>query len=197
MKLIKSGNRYILQCAFSEKDIPKNAGMRWYPADRVWATTDSAIAEMLLQYADGSVKAAIVASKAIIAQQITASRATDVSIDVPCPEGLAYLGFQKAGIVYCLRRFGVDLCGISGQDQRTRNATQDPDVLQSGCGISEAENSSRNRRAESPPVETARERPKENGSLAGARMAGTQDKTQIEKGGQYPSRGVLIADEMG
>ena len=317
MKLIMSGNRYILQCAFSEKDVAKSAGMRWHPADRVWATTDSAIAEMLLQYADGSVKAAIVASKAIIAQQITASRATDVSIDVPCPEGLAYLGFQKAGIVYCLRRFGVDLsaiplyngdrkggnnangnipendghertgaasscivpvtrstgeskgqthdsgtgrgleeegiggdvsanarsrceaetscgtetgertvwgellrrqradnnsesggdsspinnaggnCGISGQDQRTRNATQDPDVLQSGCGISEAENSSRNRRAESPPVETARERPKENGSLAGARMAGTQDKTQIEKGGQYPSRGVLIADEMG
>ena len=177
-------DRYILQCVFSEKDIPKNAGMRWHPADRVWATTDSTIAEKLLQYADGSVKAAIVASKAIIAQQITASRATDVSIDVPCPEGLAYLGFQKAGIVYCLRLFGVDLSAI-------------PDVLQSGCGISEAENSSRNRRAESPPVETARERPKENGSLAGARMAGTQDKTQIEKGGQYPSRGVLIADEMG
>ena len=53
MKLIMSGNRYILQCAFSEKDIPKNAGMRWHPADRVWATTDSAIAEKLLQYADG------------------------------------------------------------------------------------------------------------------------------------------------
>lgn len=32
-----------------------------------------------------------------------ASRATDADIDPPCPDGLAYLGYQKAGIAYALR----------------------------------------------------------------------------------------------
>jgi hypothetical protein len=35
-----------------------------------------------------------------------ASRAEDADIDIPCPEGLAYLGYQKAGILYALRVFG-------------------------------------------------------------------------------------------
>ena len=266
MKLIMSGKRYILQCAFSEKDIPKNAGMRWHPADRVWATTDSAIAEKFACYADENVKAGIVAAKKVVEQKVEESRAIDSDVIIPTPAGLEYMPFHRAGIVSCLRHFGVDLsaiplyngdrkggnnangnipendghertgaasscivpvtgstgeskgqthdfgtgrgleeegiggdvsanarsrceaetscgtemgertvwgellrrqradnnsesggdssptnnaggnCGISGQDQRTRNATQDPDVLQSGCGISEAENSSRNRR---------------------------------------------------
>jgi hypothetical protein len=40
---------------------------------------------------------------------IEASRATDLDIEVPVPEGLAYLPFQKAGIAYALQCFGVDL----------------------------------------------------------------------------------------
>jgi SWI/SNF-related matrix-associated actin-dependent regulator 1 of chromatin subfamily A len=33
-----------------------------------------------------------------------ASRATDADVDLPCPEGLAYMPFQKAGIAYALGR---------------------------------------------------------------------------------------------
>jgi hypothetical protein len=34
------------------------------------------------------------------------SRATDADIVIPAPEGLAYLGYQKAGIAFALRAFG-------------------------------------------------------------------------------------------
>jgi SWI/SNF-related matrix-associated actin-dependent regulator 1 of chromatin subfamily A len=36
-----------------------------------------------------------------------ASRATDADVDLPCPEGLAYMPFQKAGISYALGRPAV------------------------------------------------------------------------------------------
>jgi hypothetical protein len=35
-----------------------------------------------------------------------ASRATNADINIPVPEGLEYLDYQKAGIAYCLRVFG-------------------------------------------------------------------------------------------
>lgn len=35
-----------------------------------------------------------------------ASRATDVDVEIPKPDGLDYLPFQRAGIVYALRVFG-------------------------------------------------------------------------------------------
>ena len=35
-----------------------------------------------------------------------ASRAEDADIDIPCPEGLAYLPYQRAGIAAALRIFG-------------------------------------------------------------------------------------------
>ena len=36
-----------------------------------------------------------------------ASRALDSDIDIPAPCGLSYLPFQKAGIAYALKKFGV------------------------------------------------------------------------------------------
>lgn len=40
------------------------------------------------------------------AQAILQSRATDSDIDIPVPDGLSYLAYQKAGIAYALRIFG-------------------------------------------------------------------------------------------
>lgn len=37
---------------------------------------------------------------------IEASRATDADADIPCPAGLSYLGYQRAGILFALRVFG-------------------------------------------------------------------------------------------
>lgn len=41
------------------------------------------------------------------AAAVEASRATDVEADLPCPDGLAYMGFQRAGIVYASGRPGT------------------------------------------------------------------------------------------
>jgi hypothetical protein len=37
---------------------------------------------------------------------IAASKATDSALEFPAPNGLKYLGYQKAGIAFCLRIFG-------------------------------------------------------------------------------------------
>lgn len=110
MKLIKSGNRYILQCAFTEKDIAKTAGMRWHPADRVWATTDSTIAEKLIQYANDDIKAAIAAAKEVVEHKIEESRAIDSDAIIPTPSGLEYMPFQRAGIAFALKILGESIC---------------------------------------------------------------------------------------
>lgn len=42
------------------------------------------------------------------AESVAASRQADApaGVDLPCPEGLTYLPYQKAGILYALRVFG-------------------------------------------------------------------------------------------
>lgn len=48
------------------------------------------------------------------AERIEASRATDAEIDIPCPEGLAFRPYQKAGIAWaldCFKRFGGAIIG--------------------------------------------------------------------------------------
>lgn len=50
------------------------------------------------------------------AEALEQSRATDADVQIPCPEGLAYLPYQKAGIVFALRAFSencVDGTGLS------------------------------------------------------------------------------------
>ena len=57
---------------------------------------------------------------------IASSRATDAEIDVPVPDGLSYMPFQRAGIAYAMGRqnvlfgdemgLGEKLDGISGAD---------------------------------------------------------------------------------
>jgi SWI/SNF-related matrix-associated actin-dependent regulator 1 of chromatin subfamily A len=47
-------------------------------------------------------RAEVEAQAQIKAASIAASRATSVEIDLPCPDGLAYLPYQRAGIAYSL-----------------------------------------------------------------------------------------------
>ena len=43
-----------------------------------------------------------------------ASRAVDSDLDIPCPEGLEFMAFQKAGISYCLDKMRVGLFDEQG-----------------------------------------------------------------------------------
>ena len=42
-------------------------------------------------------------------ENLSLSRAATADIEVPVPEGLAYMPFQRAGIAWACRQFGVDL----------------------------------------------------------------------------------------
>ena len=105
MNVEKSGNRWICHCTFAEKDIAKSAGFRWSPDLRKWYTTDATVAAKLMD-PDGAAKvlAAAAEKQQARAANIEASRAADAAVDLPCPDGLAYLPFQRAGIAAAMRR---------------------------------------------------------------------------------------------
>lgn len=64
---------------------------------------------------------------------IESSRATDADIQIPCPEGLAYLPFQKAGIRYCLAKFGLlDPLKRTTMGHAKRNLQEDTESTGSG-----------------------------------------------------------------
>jgi SWI/SNF-related matrix-associated actin-dependent regulator 1 of chromatin subfamily A len=103
----RQGNRYIARFPFSHatKDIVKAAGFRFDGASKLWWTTDP---EKAARVAQPGIAAELTARAAEIREQLTAaiasSAATDAAIDVPAPDGLAYLPYQRAGIAYAMSR---------------------------------------------------------------------------------------------
>lgn len=108
MFLTYSSGRFVVRSDYSEKEIPKAAGCRWSPEDKFWWTDKSEIARKLSRHADQAAKEALEK----IDRKIEESKKADADIEIPCPEGLAYMGFQKAGIAFALKIFGVDLSDI-------------------------------------------------------------------------------------
>jgi SWI/SNF-related matrix-associated actin-dependent regulator 1 of chromatin subfamily A len=104
----KVNSRWIARCGYELRAVPKAAGFRWDPAQKVWFTTDGAIAAKLLD-PDGAAKvlAEHEQKQQARAAAIEASRAADVDVDLPVPEGLAYLPYQRAGIAIALARPAV------------------------------------------------------------------------------------------
>ena len=98
MKVILRDEKFIAVSSFEERAIPKDAGFRWDPAGKRWWTADRATAARLAQYATDDVRAQLsaIAEKQVVA--LESSRATDAAIEIPCPDGLAYLPYQRAGI---------------------------------------------------------------------------------------------------
>ena len=91
---------------YETRHIPKDAGFKWNAKQRRWETTDVAIAAKLTEHVKpgGMVEAKINAFLAEKEEKIEASRATSADIELPAPEGMEYLPFQKAGIAYALDR---------------------------------------------------------------------------------------------
>lgn len=103
MKLTHNGKRFEFHCTYEERVLPMYNGFHW--DGRVWYTGQSAVAKHFAKYADQAAKAIF----AHVQLEIDSSRAKDANYDIIAPKGLEYLPFQKAGIVYALQRFGVDL----------------------------------------------------------------------------------------
>lgn len=100
----KIGSRWIARASYEQRAIPKSAGFRWDPASKQWYTTDAAVAATLSDpEAAVKLQTEVEAKQAERAATVEASRAATCDITVPCPEGLAYLPYQVAGINCALR----------------------------------------------------------------------------------------------
>lgn len=107
MKLVKKENIFVLICSYDERMTAKDAGMRWDAAGRRWYSADVKVAKKLSAYADAETLAALDATEKKVAEKIQESAATDADINIPAPEGLRYMPFQKAGIAFALNRKSV------------------------------------------------------------------------------------------
>lgn len=98
---------YVWRGGFASKNLPKDAGFRWDPANKLWWTKDAEKALKLSGYADEPTLARITDTVQKLKEDIAASMATDAEIDIPSPDGLEYLPYQKGGIAFAQGREGT------------------------------------------------------------------------------------------
>lgn len=125
MKLVKlTSNVWRIDSTFAELGTVKSIrvegrGAWWHPAPRCgkpkclaceagvgksWWAGDAKVAEAFAGYADAETRADLQAAVSGRRSAIEASKAKDTSFEPPCPPGLAFLPFQKAGIEYAIGR---------------------------------------------------------------------------------------------
>lgn len=92
---------FVCRCAFEQRLQPEQAGFEWI--DRAWRTRTLAVAEKLIDHFDAMAQQ----RRLQILAEIEVSYCADAVLDVPCPKGLAYLPFQRAGIAFMARRDAV------------------------------------------------------------------------------------------
>jgi len=132
---MRGGGRVVAKTTYDERHIPKQAGFRWDPDAKVWWTDDMRKALKLRNYANPEV--AKVLDDYVARQQaaLEASRATDAAIDLPRPDGLDYLPFQRAGIAWALDREAAliaDEMGLGKTIQAIGLINADPSI-RSAC----------------------------------------------------------------
>lgn len=137
--------RFEAVTTFAEKDIPKAAGFRFEyiggsKQSPCWYTKKAEQAAELAQYCDEIAKVKVEPFLAGLAQKhakeqqsIELSRATSANLDIPCPEGLAFLPYQKGGIAFASTRPNtliademglgktIQAIGIANADSTVRN----------------------------------------------------------------------------
>lgn len=101
MRLSKENNLYVWYGRPENRHLPKEAGFSWNPDRKRWETPHRTHALRLIRYADPALKEELEAEQQ---QTLEASRATDAAIEIPAPPGLAYLGYQRAGVAFALER---------------------------------------------------------------------------------------------
>lgn len=103
-------------CSYDERMIPKGAGFYWNPSLKKWITPYLSIVSKLAgryEFDAGAINLYNTLSKSQLKRE-TDSRATDSNIEIPVPEGLNYLPYQKAGIEYASTNNNVLLADQMG-----------------------------------------------------------------------------------
>jgi SNF2 family DNA or RNA helicase len=95
--------------SWMERDLPKQERWRWDSVLKRWYTASEDIARRLSAYATGAAALRLNQLSPAEKASLEASHAHEApeSMDMPCPPGLSYLPFQRAGIAYALNRRGT------------------------------------------------------------------------------------------
>lgn len=131
MNLQKWGDQFVWVGGFTTKDLPKEAGFRWDRERKIWWTKDATKAVLLRPHADPQVQATIDEQVQLHRRSLQQSQATDAEIEVPAPEGLDYLPYQRAGIAYAMHRDGTliaDEMGLGKTIQALGVVNADPSI---------------------------------------------------------------------
>jgi SWI/SNF-related matrix-associated actin-dependent regulator 1 of chromatin subfamily A len=108
---------WVANYPFEQRNVPKEAGFWWHGGGckgkcvacenglrlKVWWTPKPECAARLKSQCNDEALKLLEGHLA----SVEASKATDADIDLPCPEGLAYLPYQKGGIAYAMERPNV------------------------------------------------------------------------------------------
>lgn len=96
----------------------KDAGFFWDPRLRLWFTSDPDAAHQLLRYSvDLETAKRITAGRAGAERIRAASRSIGTDLDVPCPPGVNYYSYQKAGVHFCSDVWNRGIPGVLVTDQ--------------------------------------------------------------------------------
>ena len=101
---------YWIKCSWEERKEPEKAGFTWNRPMKLWFTDDPFRAKSFILYSvDRGTRARLERDLAELHCGIEWSKASTTDYNPPCPEGLSYLPYQKAGIEYsvCNSRGGV------------------------------------------------------------------------------------------
>jgi len=117
MSVIVENGFWVANFPYEQRNIPKEAGFKWHsdgqlhnkatcvacrgglPFKRWWTDRSECAARLEAQCNDKALSLLSGHKETVIA-----SKATDADIDIPCPEGFAYLPYQRAGIAYAMAR---------------------------------------------------------------------------------------------
>lgn len=100
MEIRFRNNKFIARSNYSEKDVLKSAGMRWDKDLRYWWTDSIPIAGKFRNYFSSEARDVFERLQEKKNEALELSKGVDADIEIPAPEGLVYLGYQKAGIAY-------------------------------------------------------------------------------------------------
>jgi SWI/SNF-related matrix-associated actin-dependent regulator of chromatin subfamily A-like protein 1 len=104
MRLSWDGTKFVFQGTYNDRFIPKDAGFFWSVQEKHWYTYKWEIAKKLSKWADQKCVDKLNSYQTSTNKSVLASHATDSMVDIPVPDGMSYLPYQKAGMVYALER---------------------------------------------------------------------------------------------
>jgi SWI/SNF-related matrix-associated actin-dependent regulator 1 of chromatin subfamily A len=124
-----NNNRFEWVGKYEERHIPKQAGWRWDPQNKVWYTSIPDYAAKLKDYFN--IDAAKAYNQMVEARKRREelSRAVSANFNVPAPAGKDYFPFQKAGVKFAVEVFKEHKGALIADEMGTGKTIQSAGVI--------------------------------------------------------------------